>query len=300
MMVITAAALLLAGISIWIWRMERQKKDIYAFTEELEEDLDALLAGEPLKNDQATRDTLSGKVGEKLARIQHIQERREQESLEAKEQMKELISDISHQTRTPIANQKLCLEILRREETGIFLDRLEHQTDKLDFLFRSLVKMSRLETGVIQIEKRDCDLAETLKRAISAVVAAAAAKDIGIRAEAEGPLLLSHDPRWTEEAVFNLLDNAVKYTGRGGRIGLSVRKGEIFAEIHVKDTGKGIPLERQAEIFTRFYREPEVHDVEGIGIGLYLTRRITELQGGYVEVRSCPGKGADFTIYLPL
>ena len=304
MMVITAAALLLAGISIWIWRMERQKKDIYAFTEELEEDLDALLAGEPLKNDQATRDTLSGKVGEKLARIQHIQVRREQESLEAKEQMKELISDISHQTRTPIANQKLCLEILRREElpeeTGIFLDRLEHQTDKLDFLFRSLVKMSRLETGVIQIEKRDCDLAEPLKRAISAVVAAAAAKDIGIRAEAEGPLLLSHDPRWTEEAVFNLLDNAVKYTGRGGRIGLSVRKGEIFGEIHVKDTGKGIPLERQAEIFTRFYREPEVHDVEGIGIGLYLTRRITELQGGYVEVRSCPGKGADFTIYLPL
>ena len=218
--------------------------------------------------------------------------------------MKELISDISHQTRTPIANQKLCLEILRREElpeeTGVFLDRLEHQTDKLDFLFRSLVKMSRLETGIIQIKKRDCDLAETLKRAISAVVAAAAAKDIEIRAEAEGPFLLSHDPRWTEEAVFNLLDNAVKYTGRGGRIGLSVKKGEIFAEIHVKDTGKGIPLERQAEIFTRFYREPEVHDVEGIGIGLYLTRRIAELQGGYVEVRSREGEGADFAICLPL
>ena len=200
MMVITAAALVLVGISIW--RMGRQKKDIYTFTEELEENLDALLAGEPMKNDQETRDTLSGKVNEKLARIQHIQERREQESLEAKEQMKELISDISHQTRTPIANQKLCLEILRREElpeeTGVFLDRLEHQTDKLDFLFRSLVKMSRLETGIIQIKKRDCDLAETLKRAISAVVAAAAAKDIEIRAEAEGPFLLSHDPRWTE------------------------------------------------------------------------------------------------------
>ena len=160
--------------------------------------------------------------------------------------------------------------------------------------------MSRLETGIIQIKKRDCDLAETLKRAISAVVAAAAAKDIEIRAEAEGPFLLSHDPRWTEEAVFNLLDNAVKYTGRGGRIGLSVKKGEIFAEIHVKDTGKGIPLERQAEIFTRFYREPEVHDVEGIGIGLYLTRRIAELQGGYVEVRSREGEGADFAICLPL
>ena len=79
MMAITAAALVLAGISIW--RLGRQKKDIYTFTEELEENLDALLAGEPLKNDQETRDTLSGKVNEKLARIQHIQERREQEDI---------------------------------------------------------------------------------------------------------------------------------------------------------------------------------------------------------------------------
>lgn len=302
MIVITSAALLLAAFSGW--RMWRQKKDIYAFTEELEENLDAILAGKPLKKNGETRDTLAGKMNEKLVRVCHIQERKEQESREAKEQMKELISDVSHQTRTPIANQKLYLEILRQkglpEEAYGFLDKLEHQTDKLDFLFRSLVKMSRLETGIIQIQKEKCDLAETLKEAVSAVVAAAAVKDIEIRAETAGPFLLSHDPRWTEEAVFNLLDNAVKYTGRGGQIQISVKTGEIFAGIHVKDTGKGIPLERQAEIFTRFYREPEVHDVEGIGIGLYLTRRIAELQGGYVEVRSCPGKGADFTIYLPL
>lgn len=302
MMVITAAALLLAGISIW--RMERQKKDIYAFTEELEEDLDALLAGEPLKNDQATRDTLSGKVGEKLARIQHIQERREQESLEAKEQMKELISDISHQTRTPIANQKLCLEILRREElpeeTGIFLDRLEHQTDKLDFLFRSLVKMSRLETGVIQISKDASDLRPTLERAVSAAVPGASKKRIRLTADiGESAIPLPHDGKWTEEAVYNLLDNGVKYTPEGGEIRLEVRRGEMFTEIHVKDTGKGIAPDRQARIFTRFYREPEIHDQDGIGIGLYLTRKIAELQKGYVEVRSVPGEGSDFCISLP-
>lgn len=302
MMAITAAALLMAGGCAW--KMWRQKKDIYAFTEQLEENLDALLAGEPPKSDQETKDTLAGKINEKLARVHHIQESKEQESLETKEQMKELISDISHQTRTPIANQKICLEILRRgslpAEAYGFLDKLEHQTDKLDFLFRSLVKMSRLETGVIQIQKKECNLEETLQRAVSAVVPAASGKGIQIRADVEKPFLLSHDSRWTEEAVYNLLDNAVKYTGQGGSICLSARKGEIFAEIHVKDTGKGIPLERQAEIFTRFYREPEVHDVEGIGIGLYLTRRIIELQGGYVEVRSLPGEGADFGICLPL
>ena len=210
MMAITAAALVLAGISIW--RMGRQKKDIYTFTEELEENLDALLAGEPLKNDQETRDTLSGKVNEKLARIQHIQERREQESLEAKEQMKELISDISHQTRTPIANQKICLEILRRgslpAEAYGFLDKLEHQTDKLDFLFRSMVKMSRLETGVIKIQKKECNLEETLQRAVSAVVPAASGKGIQIRADVEKPFLLSHDSRWTEDRKSTRLNSS--------------------------------------------------------------------------------------------
>ena len=143
------------------------------------------------------------------------------------------------------------------------------------------------------------DVEEIVDMACQMVELAAMKKNITILRNS-GDERCCADSRWTAEALGNVLDNAVKYTGRGGRIGLSVRKGEIFAEIHVKDTGKGIPLERQAEIFTRFYREPEVHDVEGIGIGLYLTRRITELQGGYVEVRSCPGKGADFTIYLPL
>ena len=76
-------------------------------------------------------------------------------------------------------------------------------------------------------------------------------------------------------------------------------KGEIFTEIHVRDTGKGIAPERQAQIFTRFYREPEVHSQDGVGIGLYLTRKIAELQGGYVEVRSEEGKGSDFCIFLP-
>ena len=146
MTVITAAALLFAGFALF--RLWRQKKEIYAFTEFLEENLDALLTGKPLKKDQETKDTLAGKVNEKLARIQHIQERKAKESLEAKEQMKELISDISHQTRTPIANQKIYLEILRQQELPGeaygFLDKLEHQTDKLDFLFQSLVKMSRL------------------------------------------------------------------------------------------------------------------------------------------------------------
>ena len=243
----------------------------------------------------------------------NLMSKKDEENLRGKQQMKELISDISHQTRTPVANQKIYLEILKDMdlpgEATEFLNKLEHQTDRLDFLFQSLVKMSRLETGVIQIRKERGDLFDTLTGAMAAVVPAASKKGIALEVEGgeeklseetdKNRLLLSHDRKWTEEAVYNLLDNAVKYTPEGGRVTLCVEKKEIFTEIHVRDTGKGIALERQAQIFTRFYREPEVQDLEGLGIGLYLTRKIAELQGGYVEVRSEAGKGADFCLFLP-
>lgn len=109
---------------------------------------------------------------------------------------------------------------------------------------------------------------------------------------------IRHDGKWTEEAIFNLLDNGVKYTDAGGEIHIEVKVQEMFIQICIRDTGKGIAPERQAEIFTRFYREPEVHEQEGIGIGLYLARKIIELQKGYIEVKSEVGEGAEFRIYL--
>lgn len=300
-----AAALVLAvaaagALAVKLWRT---KRDIYGFAQRLEESLDALIEGKTPEAEGEEEDSLTGKIQEKLLRVQDIWEGKERESRESKRQIKELISDISHQTRTPIANQKIYLEILRQQELSQeaqgFLDKLERQTDKLDFLFQSLVKLSRLEAGIIQIRRRKEDLVETLQDAVSAVVPKAAAKEIDLTVHAQGPLLLAHDPKWTEEAIYNLLDNAVKYTPKGGQVEVSLKRSEMFSQVCVRDTGKGIPLERQAQIFTRFYREPEVHDQEGIGIGLYLTRQIAELQGGYVEVRSQPGAGASFRLYLP-
>lgn len=288
------------------WKMRRLKQEIYGFADALEQSLDAVIRGKEPEEAGDMEDTLLGKVNEKLCRVNHILEKKEEEAVRNRQQMKELISDISHQTKTPIANQKIYLDILRSrnlsaDEEG-FLDKLEHQTDRLDFLFQSLVKMSRLETGVIQIRKETADLMQTLGCAVAAVVPAASKKNIALAVDREGdegPLELPHDKKWTEEAIYNLLDNAVKYTPHGGKVTIRVQRREIFTEIHVRDTGKGVALERQAQIFTRFYREPEVHAQEGIGIGLYLTRKIAERQSGYVEVRSEEGKGADFCIYLP-
>lgn len=298
---ITLCVFIFAGIMVWrVWKI---KKDVSEFANQVEKNLDAVLSGKEIDEVEATEDTLLGKVNEKLRMVVYVWRRKEEETLQQKQQMKELISDISHQTKTPIANQKIYLDILRQETSDIeiltFLDKLEHQTDKLDFLFRSMVKMSRLENGIIQIDKRKEDLRETVGRAVSSIVPSASEKKIEIFVKAKEALFVPHDKKWTEEAIYNLLDNAVKYTPNGGKIYISVVRREIFTEIHVKDTGKGIPIGHQAQIFRRFYREPEVHDKEGIGIGLYLVRKITELQKGYVEVKSEVGKGSDFQIYLP-
>ena len=297
------AALSLAAAAWLLWKNWKLKKEVYDFASRLERNLDAVLSGGDLDRVEETEDSLLGKVNEKLMRADHVWKQKERESRESREQIKELISDISHQTRTPIANQKICLEILQGqalpEETRYFLEKLEHQTEKLDFLFQSLVKLSRLEAGVIKVRKKEEDLAQTLQAALQAVVPQAAGKGITLGAQVEENLQVCHDRKWTEEAVYNLLDNGVKYTEPGGSVLLYARKREMFTEIHVEDTGRGIPRERQAQIFTRFYREPEVHEQEGIGIGLYLTSQIVEQQGGYVEVRSKPGKGSDFCICLP-
>ena len=281
-----------------------KRKEAELFADQVEEALDTILSGRELREpEEVTEDTLWGKCGEKFWQLSQVWNVKEADALREKKQMKSLISDISHQTKIPLANMKLYQEFLQEEELSEkgreFLRRMEEQTEKLDFLLQSMVKMSRLENGIIQIKKEKGKLQETLTAAVSQIVPAATQKEMTLHVDCKPDLLLNHDRKWTEEAIFNVLDNAVKYTDPKGNIEIQVIPQEIFTKISIRDNGKGILLERQAEIFTRFYREPEVHDNQGVGIGLYLTRKILELQNGYIEVRSEAGKGSEFCLYLP-
>lgn len=301
---IALAACLLIAVVVMAWRMHRMKTDIYSFTGQLEQYLAAMAAGEEFESPDEMEDTLPGKVQERLQRLDGIWKQKDAENLEEKRNIKALVSDISHQTKTPIANIKMYLELLQDEEVlsirgREFLQKLQAQTQKLDFLLQSMVKLSRLETGIIEIHQKNSSLYETLGHAVEAIVPKAEAKQIRLYVDCAETIQVVHDQKWTEEAMFNLLDNAVKYTGEGGSIRILAAVQEIFTKISILDSGKGIPLERQAEIFTRFYREPEVYGQEGVGIGLYLARKIITLQGGYIEVRSQPGQGSEFRVFLP-
>lgn len=296
--------ILFAVVLVLLWKNYHTKKEARLFAEKVEDALDAIVTGKEWTIEGELEDSLWERTGTQLAKAGNVFRKKEEESVREKERVKGLISDISHQTRTPVANIKLYLELLGDEELSQngqeFLEKIQGQMEKIDFLMQSMVKMSRIETGILQIHKEDKNLYETIRHAVASVVPEAAQKKIALYVDCEEEMFIRHDSKWTEEAIYNVLDNALKYTESGGKIHIQAERQELFVKLSNSDTGKGIAPERQAEIFTRFYREPEVHDKPGVGIGLYLARTIMELQKGYIEVQSEVGRGASFRLYFPV
>lgn len=221
---------------------------------------------------------------------------------EQKDQISALISDISHQTKTPVANLQLYAQLLLEQpltpQGKDCAAAISTQAEKLQTLIEALVKTSRLETGILVLHPQTGEISPMVERAAAQYAPKAAEKGIVLTTrQTEGSAVF--DPKWTEEAVCNLLDNALKYTPAGGTVTVKVKNYEMFSAIRVSDTGLGISEGEQAKIFGRFYRAPGAYQAEGVGIGLYLTRQIVEKQGGYVKVESTPGKGSTFSFYIP-
>lgn len=219
---------------------------------------------------------------------------------EERDRMKTLISDISHQTKTPIANILLYSELLRdgglSEEQESNVQAVYEQTEKLRFLIEQLIKLSRLENGILTLSPERAELFPVLQSVHSQLRKKAEEKGIELileSTEAEAVI----DVKWTTEAVFNLVDNAVKYT-KHGSVKMTAKIYELFTCIVIADTGMGIPEEEQPKIFSRFYRSQKVKEVDGVGIGLYLAREIVSKEGGYIKVDSREGEGAVFSVFL--
>ena len=303
--VLTTGGLLMLCALAWMFLLTVVfSKRLSVFTKELCRAMDQMISGsgEPVR--AVDSETLFARISYRLSRLYDIMQENRRKVDKERQELQMLVSDVSHQVKTPVSNLKMVTDTLlsksvTEKERQEFLQGIQNQTDKLEFLFQALVKTSRLETGAIRLEKKDAPLIDTLAMACSGIVYAAEKKDICVTVDCPEGILLSHDSKWTAEAVFNLLDNAVKYTPVGGAIRISVEQWEMYVKLSVSDTGKGISESNQASIFRRFYREEEVHEQQGVGIGLYLTREIVTWQGGYIKVVSEPGKGSEFSIMLP-
>ena len=226
-----------------------------------------------------------------------------------KESVKSLVSDISHQTKTPMANIQQYEELLRenlesgadsgeKEQNLKLLNEIIRQGEKLDFLIQSLTKLSRLESNIVEVKPCRQKISELILAAMQDAGPKARQKGIELINTYEGEGTADYDMKWTKEALGNVLDNAVKYSGPGGSVRISVTEYELYTAVSVKDDGIGIREEDTAKIFGRFYRAKEVQQEDGVGIGLYLTREILRKENGYIKVKSQPQKGAEFVLYL--
>jgi len=218
-----------------------------------------------------------------------------------KSKIETMISDISHQTKTPIANLLLYSELLQEEalpdDVRGSAEAIHSQTEKLRFLIDSLVKLSRLESGIITLSPKQAPIQPMLQSIYDQLAPKAEEKGLFLHL-GDTDTYAVFDTKWTAEAVCNIADNAIKYTSNGG-ITILVTAYELFARIDIKDTGIGIAEDEHAKIFSRFYRSPKAAEAEGVGIGLYLAREIIVNEGGYIKVSSSLGKGAVFSVFLP-
>ena len=218
-----------------------------------------------------------------------------------RDKIKSLISDISHQTKTPISNLILYSELLESADlTGdekSNVEAIHAQAEKLRFLIDSLVKLSRLENGILSLETDNEELNPLLQDVAMQLREKAEAKNLKLEIEDTDARALI-DKKWTQEAIVNIVDNAIKYTDHGS-ITISTKDYEMFVCVDISDTGIGIPEEESAKVFQRFYRGSNVKSKEGVGIGLHLAREIISGEGGYIKLSSKLGEGTTFSVFLP-
>lgn len=222
---------------------------------------------------------------------------------EEKNNLKELITNISHQTKTPLTNILMYSELLREVSEGgdgeTYAKEICMQAKKLELLIDALVKMSRLEVGVYQYELLETHYSEIMKRVAAQAHLEAQNKNITIYINDEQDYTVLLDEKWVAEAVYNIVDNAIKYSDRGTSIYIEAFSYELFSGIRIRDEGIGMEESEIPMIFGRFYRGKGVHDKEGIGVGLFLAREIVEGNGGYIKVKSSPGQGTTFEVCFP-
>lgn len=219
---------------------------------------------------------------------------------------KALITDISHQLKTPLASLRMCHELAMgegetAEEQREFQEQEGREIEKLEMLLKELVNLSRLEAHMIRLRPVGGSIKKTIAAAVSQIYMEARNKGIDIRADIEEDLEIIHDARWTEEAIVNILDNAVKYSKEHTVIEVHVKRLVSCVLIQIEDEGIGIRKEELQKIYQRFYRGEDAVRMaeEGAGVGLYLARVILERQGGTISAAQRKDKGTMFRVTLP-
>lgn len=273
------------------------------FTRELHKTLDSMIEGTYFSPDEKYDETLLSQINHHLGRLYSILENTKNSVNAKKVQLQQLISDISHQLKTPMTTLRLTESAMEKAITKpqelqtLFHTNTAH-LNKLEFLISSLVKISRLETGVIKLSPSYQTIGDTILMALENIVLAADQKNIQITFNYSENFKAYHDSKWTSEALYNILDNAVKYTNENGHISIELFTLENYTKIAITDSGIGIKESEIPKLFQRFYRSPSVKNFPGVGVGLHLAQDIISRQYGFIHVFSTLHVGSTFEVWL--
>jgi len=288
--------LLILGIKIYI-----TEKELNRFVDFHKKSTENIISGNKNSNYPFFKDDRLHRMENNIKTIEkHINEEKSV-IIEDKLNLQSIISDISHQVKTPISNIKMINEILlsrKLDEKQLreFLLSLDKEVDKLNFLMQSMITMSLLETGIMKFNTRILPIYDTILSSLNSAMSLINEKDINVKVSCPKDILVKHDPKWTSEAIYNIMNNAAKFSPPNSTLAIDVVQDQFYTSISIKDNGPGISKENMKDIFKKFYSKS---NGEGSGIGLHLTEKIIKGQNGYINVNSQLGKGTEFILHLP-
>ncbi len=233
---------------------------------------------------------------------------REANNHKEKQYLREMMTDISHQIKTPLAALQVFLDIFsqefqRGEDSGIsdegkkadmleLAGQAERQIQRIHWLVVGLLKLTRLESGVLEFDRARHILARTVENCRNALLPLLSRRKLRIECQGEGDVVFEYDEEWLTEAIVNLMKNAAEHSPENGVIAVSWRETPMAVFLSIRDHGRGIPLEEMPKIFNRFYRCRGDGNTEGVGIGLALAKEIIESQNGTLVVYSQQGENS--------
>lgn len=213
----------------------------------------------------------------------------------------DLLSDISHQLKTPLSSMILYNDImlskeLSREQNETFLLNNQNQLNRMQWLIQSMLKLAKLDAKAIELHKENQSLNETLKESVEALESKALENNIEISIEEKADIAFQHDRLWLEEAFINIIKNGVEHTSSGGKVHIEIIENPIYRRLIIEDSGEGINEEDLPHIFKRFYKAKTSRKTDSVGIGLALAKAIIEAHNGVIEVQSKIGVGTRFIV----
>lgn len=279
-----------------VLRYRKQMSELY---DTLLQRLDYAISG---KSQVITYDeSFDSAITERLNRIVQMTKLQKAGAEKERDIVKSLISDISHQIKTPLSNILLYTGLLKEcnlyDSTLALADKIESNSQKLDFFMKELLKSSYTEREIIAVQPQKTSVAQLIDKSCQLVELAAMKKNICLCKEYTEAFCYA-DEKWTIEAIANTIENAVKYSTENTKIYITVVPYDSFLCIQVKDNGIGINESEQGKVFQRFYRGTNARNYSGFGIGLYLAREVLSKQGGYIKLNSKINKGTTVHIFL--